>query len=800
VPRALSVAAVVSTSAATLAFEVLLVRAFSIQYFNHLAFMAIGVAMLGVGVSGVAMALVTNIDRERALRWFTRSALCTPAALILSPALVDFVALDPTQLLWSHEQWVRLGVVYILLAIPFALGAVVVLLAITAQPERAGLLYGSSFLGGAVGGVVALVVSSMLLPDRTLAVPAIVAVAGVLPISLARRGTSVTLRVSAGLIGIAALVALVRPLWQVDVSPHKALPQIAAFPQAEQLTDRASASGWVTAVRSPAFRHAPGLSLRYRGTLPSQTALFVDGELAGAVVADTSGHDFYDWLPTAAPYALARPRSVLVINAAGGSEIGSALYHGVERVIGLESHGAVVELIHELTDSRRAGDTRVEWVTEQARSFAAGTRERFDLVTLEPMGSPGAGTGGVYSLNEDFLHTVDAYAALLELLDSDGVFTVTRWLSIPPRQTVRLILTAAQALRTVGADPNSSMMVLRSWGTITVLLKRTPFREVDTDSIRSWADRRGFDFDWYPGITEPTFRFHEMEDPATYHAARATSGGRESVEAFVESYPFDVSPVTDARPYPNHFLRLSALPAVLKAGAGTAVPFAELGLVAIMASFFQSLTLGVLFMVVPAAVAARKKGQRVSLRIVVYFAAIGLAYMSVEIAAIQQLTLLLGRPQYAVTAVLATFLVCSGIGSIWSDTVKPARVTVLVAGLTALVVVYAALLLPIVHMAQSAPIVARASTALALTAPPALLMGFPFALGLRHMAGSQGETYAWAWAANGFASVAATPLAALVALEIGTPWLFVVGATAYAVAGTTSGTIIGARPSGTGTN
>ena len=58
-------------------------------------------------------------------------------------------------------------------------------------------------------------------------------------------------------------------------------------------------------------------------------------------------------------------------------------------------------------------------------------------------------------------------------------------------------------------------------------------------------------------------------------------------------------------------------------------------------------------------------------------------------------------------------------------------------------------------------------------------MGTPFPLGLRRLAGNARERIAWSWAANGFASVVAAPLAAIVALETGSPVLFLLAAAAY---------------------
>ncbi len=70
----------------------------------------------------------------------------------------------------------------------------------------------------------------------------------------------------------------------------------------------------------------------------------------------------------------------------------------------------------------------------------------------------------------------------------------------------------------------------------------------------------------------------------------------------------------------------------------------------------------------------------------------------------------------------------------------------------------------------------------AILAPLAFVMGLPFPLGLRRLAAGDGRRVAWAWAANGFASVVAAPLAALIALEAGSRWLLWCAAGGYALA------------------
>jgi hypothetical protein len=149
---------------------------------------------------------------------------------------------------------------------------------------------------------------------------------------------------------------------------------------------------------------------------------------------------------------------------------------------------------------------------------------------------------------------------------------------------------------------------------------------------------------------------------------------------------------------------------------------------------------------------------------------------------IQTLGLLLGHPVYAVAATLVAFLVCSGAGSSWSDRVPSRSGRMALALVTGVLLLLAAGLLTLVHLAQPAPWPVRLGLALLACLPAATMMGMAFPLGLRRLVAGERSRLAWAWAANGFASVVAAPLAALVALELGSRAVLALAAGAYGVA------------------
>lgn len=774
-------------AAATLAFEILLIRVFAVAHFHHVAYMAIGVAMLGIGASGTLVAVSGGLSGATALRWFPRVTLVAALALVATPALLHRISLDLTQLAWSAEPWTRLGAVSLLLAIPFASGALATLLAITLESARPGWVYGASFLGSGVGALFAILVLWLVQPARALATPALVAAVAAVAASRGARSTALMLA-STGALAVAALVAI-QPPWTMAVSPYKGLPQVEAYPNAQRVAERASPLGWVVAVHAPAFRHAPGLSLAYTGSFPEQTALFVDGEIAGAIArwgasgADRSLMEILRWLPASLPYALGGRDRVLVLGAGDGMDVWSAVAHGARRIVAVELNADLIAVSGALAPlpTRANTGSDIAWVMSDARIAVAGMSERFDLVTLTPGGGLGGAAGGVHALNEDFLHTTDAYVEYLRRLTDDGVLAITQWLTVPPRGSLRAIVTAVEAMRRLTtAAVDSAIVVARSWGTTTVLAKPSGFSAGDLKRLREWSASRQLDLDWYPGAVNPVAQYHIPEEPTLVRATRAVMMHPDSGRRFVESYPFDVAPATDSRPYPHRFLRAKSLGQLLRSGATSWLPFAEWGYIALVATLIQSALLAVALIVVPTLVSRRVRGaQRDSLLpILGYFSAIGLGYMAAEIALIQQLTLLLGHPVYAVATTLAAILIFSGSGSMWSERMTLYSARAVAMGLAAAFVIFAAALLRIVHVVHGAPLIVRGGVAAILLAPVATAMGMLFPLGLRRIAGDSAGI-AWAWAANGVASVVGVPLAALIAVEAGSPVLFLVAALAY---------------------
>ena len=111
--------AIIIISAAALAYEVLLMRLFSIIQWHHFAYMVISLALLGYGVSGALLTLL----RHRLLRSFGTMFVVNTALFGISAIgcflLVQQLPINTLEMLWDRVQWRYLLLSYLLLFIPF---------------------------------------------------------------------------------------------------------------------------------------------------------------------------------------------------------------------------------------------------------------------------------------------------------------------------------------------------------------------------------------------------------------------------------------------------------------------------------------------------------------------------------------------------------------------------------------------------------------------------------------------------------------------------------------------------------
>jgi hypothetical protein len=759
--------AVALTSGAALAYEILLIRLFSIVEWHHLAFLIISLALLGYGASGTLLALA----RAPLLRHFNAAASLAAAAFGATSLgaflIAQRIELNSLEIFWSTRQFGRLFLLYLLFAVPFFCAATAIGLALTKFGAETPRLYRADLVGG---GASAAALTLSLFVIHPVTALQLVSILGFLAAALFARKA-----IAIALVGIALAIAA-RPLaLPLRMSQFKELSHALRVPEARVIDERSSPHGLLTAVASPAvpFRHAPGLSLGFTGTIPEQIGVFTDGGGMTPIVR-SQPLAYLDYLPTAIAYHAGTPkRRVAVIGSGGGAEVLSALVHGAQHVTAVELNRQMVQLARAHGAPYR--DPRVRVVVSEARAFVRESDERYDAMQLALVGSHGASAAGVQALSESYLYTVEAMRELIAHLNDGGYLVLTRWMQSPPREMVKLLATVIEAQEA----PANRIALIRGWNTATIIVRNGDFAPRELAAIRAFCDERSLDIDYAPGLRrEETNQFNVLEQPYLFDAASALLAGGRTREDFYERYKFNIRPATDERPYFFHSLRWSALPELLRLRARGGMPLLEWGYLVLVAGLAQALIAALALILLPLLLLRRgaSREREPAWRLILYFGAIGLGFLFIEIAFMQRLTLFLGEPLYAIAVVLSSFLVFGGLGSGASARVNARRVPLLVAAM-ALVVLVLARFLP--ALALGLPELVKITISVALVAPLAFVMGMPFPLGLKRL----GEAdIPWAWGINGTASVLSSMLATLVAVHFGFSALVASAAALYALA------------------
>ncbi len=159
------------------------------------------------------------------------------------------------------------------------------------------------------------------------------------------------------------------------------------------------------------------------------------------------------------------------------------------------------------------------------------------------------------------------------------------------------------------------------------------------------------------------------------------------------------------------------------------------------------------------------------LRLMGYFACLGLAYIFLQISAMQRFGLILGHPTYSISLVMASFLISSGVGSLFSArfSIKHAGRTLrMVAGALLVGTLFYHFALPsITRTVLPMPLLVRAAITVLLIAPLGFFMGMCFPTGIRLLAKRDPAIVAWAYGVNGAASVLGSVITVVLAIAFG---------------------------------
>jgi len=814
-------------SAVVLALEVAHVRLLSYVTDPRLVYGAISVALAGLGGASMIVAIRPSLARGDERELARRVAICAIAcglSIVLSAIVLARVSRGFSVASTTHVLTRALPIL-VVCAIPYVPGGLAITIALASdRSSSTHRTYAASLIGSALGCFVPLALLRPLGLEALLSVLALACGACAWfmtaridverTVKLASVGTTIACAI-AGLVAPRLMPFSPDPRDLLGLATASYVRTHAGTPSSFRPTRDHAAWDPVSRVEVWTF---PGDFGMLNGQVPIKlvtqdggagTILIAFGPPPQNPIARSAWADqsVYGTGYFVAP----SPRRVLVIGLGGGVDVVTALHHGAKEVTGVEINGSIVDVSKNAFGSFQSDvlsrpDVRV--VHGDGRSFVESAQrrgERWSLIQMSGADTYSAGTAGAFMFSESYLYTVDAFERYLRALEDDGVLALIRF----GPEGLRTVVSEMIALQRLGVnDPLRHFIVLRQGICYGIVVSRKPLEESQIartihavlrsttharPSLPMW-DAMGFGIDeplrleYAPGLTRGSIYQAVLEGFET--------GGRQRVDEILARMALDYSPTTDDRPFffqflrPRDWSRLSEI-------ARSENHFLAEGLVGYVRLLVGFLVLAFAIALAPPLFArGRSRFPRGTVAMTAYFAALGIAYMLVELVIVQRTVLLLGHPSISVAVTLASLLLGSGIGSAYFGQARfagrPARTVALAAlaiviGLSTMELVarpFANALLPM-------SLAVRVIALVLLVAPIGVAMGVPFPLGLAVARGSHGEAsedsgralVAWGLGVNGFSSVLASLLAVPGAMISGFHSVMMIAIGLYAFAG-----------------
>jgi predicted membrane-bound spermidine synthase len=746
-------------SFAGLTLQVTLTRIFSTTIWYHYAFVAVSVALFGWGFGGIILHFLKQKDHIMKLN-------LALAALLLFSASMPIYLISIASFRFTQAY---ISFYYAISLVPFLLAGTFMAFFYSEHAESANRLYLADLVGASFAGLTIEPILSFLGAESTILLIGVIGsfMGIVLATSLKKR--------KAVAIGLVFLIAN-STLFVVNTN-YGFINVSYGFDKSMYRTLQGNSALHVSFTRWNSFSRVDAVE-GFQGQHAAR--IFIDADAStdvlrwdGRIESLEYFKDTMDFLP----YYLVKEPKTLVIGPGGGQDVLVALLGNSSRIVAVELNPLVIDAVQRYSNETADiyNNPRVELHIDEGRSFIKRSTDKFDAITLTLVDSWASISTGGYALAENYLYTKEAFMDYLNHLADNGVLIMIRWeVEVP-----RLVSTIAEAFSMLGEevqDLGKHLGVVRyeiEPGRVRTLLtlKKSAFTSAEAEMFLEKASTLG---PAYNAFYVP----YVKEDVEPY---RKLFNGSISLAQFYNEFPYRVDAVSDDSPY--HFNLEKTLPK----------PLSDLTIVAL------SLTL--LSIVIPWAFSFWWKKRRNAkssdpddpirfslVPFIVFFSALGVGYMLLEIALIQKFILFLGYPTRALAVILFSLLLSSGIGSFVSGQLasrhKGITKTIFLACLFIILIalIYVFSLSRMFELWLSTSSSIRTALTIVLIFPIGFFMGMPFPSGLRMLHASSDENIPWIWGINGAMSVLGSILATIIGIFLGFNLAILFGATAYLVA------------------
>lgn len=747
---------------ATLLMELTLTRIYSVIFYYHFAFLAISVALFGLGAGGV-FSYVVNGWQGTLYQKLGRLAALNSFSVVASLVFLLTRQGNPGNL--------ELVVIYFFSALPFLLAGAIVSLVISETIERVERVYFFDLIGAAAGCLLLIpLLDTFGGPNTVIAVAVLFAATSAIWYNLAREFSGRVAAVALALALTALFVFNIRLNW-IDIRYAKGMTLAN-----EQFVKWNSFSR--IAVSKEAGTNLPNIVI----DADAATGIFTQNH---NTMSEASRKSILNGGP-GLPYKLKPGAKALVIGPGGGWDVSRALASGGKNITGVEINPIIAttvmrekfpNLSHNLY---LRPEIRIQ--VEDGRSFVRRSPEKYQVIQATLVDTWASTAAGAFSLSENNLYTSDAFYDYLSHLSDDGILAFTRWGFDPPRESLRLLSITIEALERLGErNPAQHVIVAREgsnqikgWGaTDTVIFSRKPMSGAFVQQAIASMKESNMEVIYVPGTDRRT-PFQEL----------LTTVDRET---FFANYQYNVTSVNDNRPFFFYTVQPKDIWNFLftdsKANADYKINRAVPMLFGVL---LVSLVATLVTLLLPPLVLGQRLPQDRRLRLfLLYFVCLGAGYIMIQVSLIQKFVLLLGHPTYALTVIIFSMLISSGLGSFYSKRIvnnNAERLRIVLLLIVILVPVLGFFAGLVSDLGPAWPLPLKMAVSVLLIAPLGFLMGIPFPTGLGTLESWEKSAVRWGWSMNAASSVLGSALAIFFAIYLGLYQTLVLGGLLYLVA------------------
>ena len=777
-----------------LLFELALTRIFSIVLWYDYAFMAISIAFFGLGIGS----LLTHILKNKVKREQLPSK-------ILQTTMIFAVSVPIFLVVIGHVIPPNIHFIYLFYlssSIPFFFAGISMSLIFFAMPREVSKLYFIDLVGAAAATLMLDPLMQRLGAESVLLSAALLVIGPSLIAALVLSAPSQKKNVSnapiienkiklSGIVVLAASAILLAVNTDANIlaikpGENKGLHyQLAKPSEFEHLSTQWNSFSRIDVTRQLHPQDSDNDDDN-NGRSKALSAIAIDAD-ADTPVFKWNGSSadlvwlkrFMDYLPFEISTQV---NNTLVIGSGGGEDVLVALAGGSKKVTAVEINPLIISTAKQFGNS--AGNLyerkEVELFIDDGRRFISSSDSKYDRIVIKLVDSWAAQLAGGYALSENYLYTVEAFRQYLRHLDEDnGMLVMVRWNFELPR-LMPLVAESLRQEKKVGSSEDIRKQILvvenrpglyfesnnkQTIYPVLLIIKNNPFTDSEINLAKERIANNNARVIAMPGgYIQPPYDTLLL-DKNYYHSQQLQESDLRAI--------LELKPPTDDSPFyfakeqvPNQMILL--LETVLGVSAVLALLLIyysrrnrALPITSSTSSWFH----------------------------MIFVIFIGLGFMFLEITFIQKFLLLLGTPIMALTVILFSILLSSGIGAYLSGKLfhkNPYKaVVVSIPLLVGIVLAYYGLLQGIIDSSIILQLPQRIILTFALLSPAGLLMGFQFPSITRmaSMYSNRGEhadeNITLLWGINVIASVIATVLTAISSMVIGFNGNLLLGAGFY---------------------